>query len=149
MCWVKNGGSSESRSVVSDSSWRHGLQPTRLLRPWDFPGKSTGVGCHCLLQKRSLALPFCCFLLLLSTVHWRSASCLFCLFFGTLHLIECIFPSLPCFSFHFVLLRFIRPPQITTLPSCFSFLWMVLFAISCTILWTPVHSSLRHTVNQI
>jgi len=21
-----------------------------LLRPWDFPGKSTGVGCHCLLQ---------------------------------------------------------------------------------------------------
>ena len=32
------------------NSWRpHGLQPTRLLRPWDFPGKSTGVGCHCLL----------------------------------------------------------------------------------------------------
>ena len=27
----------------------HGLQPTRLLRPWDFPSKSTGVGCHCLL----------------------------------------------------------------------------------------------------
>ena len=25
----------------------HGLQPSRLLRPWDFPGKSTGVGCHC------------------------------------------------------------------------------------------------------
>ena len=38
-----------SRSVVSDCSWPHGLQPTRLLRPWDFPGKSTGVGCHCLL----------------------------------------------------------------------------------------------------
>ena len=38
-----------SRSVVSDS-WRpHGLQPTRLLCPWDFPGNSTGVGCHCLL----------------------------------------------------------------------------------------------------
>ena len=27
----------------------HGLQPTRLLRPWDFPGKSTGMGRHCLL----------------------------------------------------------------------------------------------------
>ena len=27
----------------------HGLQPTRLLCPWDFPGKSTGVECHCLL----------------------------------------------------------------------------------------------------
>ena len=38
-----------SCSVVSDSSQPHGLQPTRLLRPWDFPGKSTGVGCHCLL----------------------------------------------------------------------------------------------------
>ena len=28
----------------------HGLQPTRLLRPRDFPGKSTGVGCCFLLQ---------------------------------------------------------------------------------------------------
>ena len=34
-----------SRSVVSDSVRPCGLQPTRLLRPWDFPGKSTGVGC--------------------------------------------------------------------------------------------------------
>ena len=39
-----------SRSVVSNFSQPHGLQPTRLLRPWDFPGDSTGVGCHCLLQ---------------------------------------------------------------------------------------------------
>ena len=39
-----------SRSVVSNSSRPHGLQPTRPLHPWDFPGKSTGVGCHCLLQ---------------------------------------------------------------------------------------------------
>ena len=39
-----------SRSVVSDSSQPHGLQPTRLLHPWDFPSKSTGVGCHCLLR---------------------------------------------------------------------------------------------------
>ena len=38
-----------SRSVVSDSLRPRGLQPTRLLRPWDFPGKSTGGGCHCLL----------------------------------------------------------------------------------------------------
>ena len=30
----------------------HGLQPSRLLCPWDFPGKSTGVGCHCLLQSK-------------------------------------------------------------------------------------------------
>ena len=45
-----------SHSVVSDSSRPHGLQPTRLLRPWDFPGKSTGVGCHCLLRRPWLCL---------------------------------------------------------------------------------------------
>ena len=39
---------------MSDSSRPRGLQPTRLLRPWDFPGKSTGVGCHCLLQCRKV-----------------------------------------------------------------------------------------------
>ena len=39
-----------SRLVMSHSSRRHGLQPTRLLCPWNSPGKSTGVGCHCLLQ---------------------------------------------------------------------------------------------------
>ena len=38
-----------SQSVMSNSLRPHGLQPTRLLRPWDFPGKSTGVGSHCLL----------------------------------------------------------------------------------------------------
>ena len=35
-----------SCSVMSDSLGSHGLQPPRLHRPWDFPGKSTGVGCH-------------------------------------------------------------------------------------------------------
>ena len=45
-----------SRSVVSDSQRPHGLQPTRLLRPWHFPGKSTGVGCHCLLRRKCLKL---------------------------------------------------------------------------------------------
>ena len=39
-----------SRSVVSDSLQPHGLSPIRLLRPWDFPGKSAGVDCHFLLQ---------------------------------------------------------------------------------------------------
>ena len=41
-CWVT--------SVVSDSVWPHRWQPTRLPRPWDSPGKNTGVGCHFLLQ---------------------------------------------------------------------------------------------------
>ena len=37
-------------SAMSNSLPLHGLQPTRLLRPWDSPGKNTGVGCHFLLQ---------------------------------------------------------------------------------------------------
>ena len=37
-------------SVVSDSMRPHRWQPTRLLRPWDSPGKNSGVGCHFLLQ---------------------------------------------------------------------------------------------------
>ena len=36
--------------VASDTQRPHGLQPTRLLRPWYSPGKRTGVGCHCLLH---------------------------------------------------------------------------------------------------
>ena len=39
---------------MSDSSRPHGLQPARLLCPWEFPGKSTGVGCHCLLRPQVL-----------------------------------------------------------------------------------------------
>ena len=39
-----------TQSLSPDSLWPHGLQPTRLLCPWDFPGKNTEVGCHFLLQ---------------------------------------------------------------------------------------------------
>ena len=41
---------SVSRSVVADSLRPHGLQPTGLHCPGDFPDKDTGVGCHFLLQ---------------------------------------------------------------------------------------------------
>ena len=41
-CWVA--------SVMSDSVRPQRWQPTRLLCPWDSPGKNTGVGCHFLLQ---------------------------------------------------------------------------------------------------
>ena len=39
-----------SRSVISDSFATPWPQPIRLLCPWDFPGRNTGVGCHSLLQ---------------------------------------------------------------------------------------------------
>ena len=41
-CWVA--------SVMSDSARPHRWQPTTLPRPWDSPGKNTGVGCHFLFQ---------------------------------------------------------------------------------------------------
>ena len=56
---------SVSHSGTTDSLQRHGLQPPRLLCPWDFQGKTTGVGCHFLpqgnlpnpgIKPRSLAL---------------------------------------------------------------------------------------------
>ena len=37
-------------SVISDSLQPHGLQPTKLLCPWNFPGKNTAVYCKFLLQ---------------------------------------------------------------------------------------------------
>ena len=35
---------------MADSLRPHGLQPARLLCPWDSPGKNIAVGCHLLLQ---------------------------------------------------------------------------------------------------
>ena len=58
-----------SRSVVSDSSRPHGLQPTRLLHPWDFPGKSTGGGCHRLLHF------FCLDMYISLTGRWKVHLC--------------------------------------------------------------------------
>ena len=40
-----------AHSVISGSLRPHGLWPTRLLCPWDFPVKNTGVGSHFLLQQ--------------------------------------------------------------------------------------------------
>ena len=46
--------------VVSDSVRPHRQQPTRLLCPWNSPGKNTGVGCHFLLRTYCiLALYYC------------------------------------------------------------------------------------------
>ena len=37
-------------SVISDSLRSHGLYPAKLLCPWNFLRKDTGVGCHFLFQ---------------------------------------------------------------------------------------------------
>ena len=46
ICLADHWVSEWSRSVVSDSLRPRGLEPPRLLRPWDSPGKNIGVGCH-------------------------------------------------------------------------------------------------------
>ena len=57
---------------MSDSVQPCGLQPARLLCPWDSPGKNTGMGCHVLLQRifptQELNLH------LLYLLHWQASS---------------------------------------------------------------------------
>ena len=48
-CQLRKRLNTSAKSLQS-FPWPHGLQPTRLPHPWDSPGKSTGVGCHFLLQ---------------------------------------------------------------------------------------------------
>ena len=77
---------------MSNSLWPHGLQPC-LLRPWNFPGKNIGVGCHFQLQGHlpnlgikpaSLVSPALAGRFLFTTsITWELHSCIFsssCLF---------------------------------------------------------------------
>ena len=61
-----------SCSVVSDSVRPYGWWPTRLLCPWDSPGRNTGVGCHFLLQGVFLTQGLNQHLLHL--LHWQEGS---------------------------------------------------------------------------
>ena len=66
-----------SPPVMSDSLCLCGLQPTRLLCPWDSPGKNSGVGCHALLQ--GIFLTHGSNLHLLCLLHWQAGSLLLAL----------------------------------------------------------------------
>ena len=48
--WRSPESENVSCSAMSDSLRPYGLQPSRLLCPWDFPGKNTGVSSHSLFQ---------------------------------------------------------------------------------------------------
>ena len=61
--WVKPFAAAAAKSLQLCSVWPHRRQPTRLPRPWDSPGKNTGVGCHFLLQCMEVKVK------LLSRVH--------------------------------------------------------------------------------
>ena len=57
---IDGASAAAAKSLQSCQTQRpHGLQPTRLLCPWDFSGKSTGVGCHCLLWDHLLLCQIC------------------------------------------------------------------------------------------
>ena len=57
---------------MSDSLQPYGLQPTRLLCPWDSPGKNTGVDCHTFFQGIFLTQGSNSHLLCL--LHWQAGS---------------------------------------------------------------------------
>lgn len=67
---------SESEVAQSDSSRPPGLPPARLLRPWDVPVKSPGVGCRCL--PRPLVRGYWVLL-----IRYRALSCRFILMYAT------------------------------------------------------------------
>ena len=57
MFWTEISTCLVSHSVTSDSLWPHGLLLARLLCLWASPGKSTGAGCHFLLQSWNNYIP--------------------------------------------------------------------------------------------
>ena len=61
-----------SHPVVSDSLQPHGLQSTRLLCPWNFPGKNTRA--VCCFQLQGIFLTQRSNLYLLHLLHWQAAS---------------------------------------------------------------------------
>ena len=77
-CWVTELNWTEliaaaAKSLQSCPTLRpHGLQPTRLLCPWDSPGKNTGVGCHFLLQLNWLDPRYSSPSWLPLDSHWRA-----------------------------------------------------------------------------
>ena len=59
---------------MSNWLWPCGLKPSRLLCPWNSPGRNTGVGCHALLQ--GIFLPQGLNPHLLCCLHWQVGSLL-------------------------------------------------------------------------
>ena len=120
----------------------HRWQPTRLLCPWDSPGKNSRVGCHCLLWQRCLVFPILLFssislyqslrraVFFLLAIRWNSAFNWVYLSFSPLLLSSLLFAAIRKASSdsHFAFLHFF-------------FLGMVFLPVSCTVSQTSIHSS--------
>ena len=114
--------SSSSHSVMSDSLQLYLLEPTRLLCPWNSPGKNTGEGNHSLLQKISLTqgsnpgLPHCRQTIWTSREIQMSAS-----------LLKLRFTIMNFYRFYIVKLEFI---QTMWFKKVFEIIKLIIFAIT-------------------
>ena len=52
--WQARSAAAAAKSIQSCPTLHDPMEPTRLPRPWDSPGKNTGVGCHFLLKCRKV-----------------------------------------------------------------------------------------------
>ena len=144
----------------------HRRQPTRLSRPWDSPGKNTGVGCHLLLQcmkvkSESEVTQLCPTLcnamdcsLPGSSIHeifqaraleWVAIafSIVFLVFLVTIlyKQIQTVFTLFPHFLLYIMDLRFIH---IIACIICSFLLLSIIPFYGCTIQWNDKHSNDRH-----
>ena len=99
--------------------------------------------CYLQFSWRNLcSFPFYYFTLFLCVDHLGRLAYLSLLFSGTLHSFEYIFPFLLCLLLLLFSQLFVRSPETTILPSYISFFGrMFLIPVSCTVLWTTIHSS--------
>ena len=80
---------------MSEALQPHGLEPTRLLCPWDFPGKNTTMGCHFLLQESSPTRDRTC-VFCFSCIgrqilyHWATSKANCCTQFSSVQLLICV-----------------------------------------------------------
>ena len=141
-----------SRSVVSDSSRTHGLQPTRLLCSWDFPGKSTGVGCHCLLRSNNYFPSFFFLFFKFIYFNWRLITLWYCGGFA-IHWHESamgvhVFPILNL-TLHPIPLGHPSAPALSTLSHASNLdWWSVSYMIIYMLQWYALTSSHPHLLPQ-
>ena len=127
---------------MSDSVQTYGQQPTRLLCTWASLGKNIAVGCHFLLQKRSLVFP----ILLFSSIslHWSLGkvflSFLAILWNSAFKWVYLSFSPLPFASLLFSAICKASSYNHFAFLHCFS-LGMVLIPVSYTVSQTSIHSS--------
>ena len=119
---------------MSDSLWLHGLQHTRLLCPWDIPGKNAGMGRHFLLQRIFSTQESNLYLLhwQANSLHWAIRELLTIIFKTSLTVIRIEVVERVAWETHSKLSNFIMDSRICcgTLLSCPICLPIIKFLVS-------------------